>query len=66
MPKYTVPIVRKVMDVYTIEARNGSEAAFKAAERIANGDAPDHTRELSRDVKSAKPVVDDGDEPAAS
>lgn len=61
MPKYSVPITRKTLDVFFVEARNGSEAAFAAAERIAKGDAPDQTRELGRQVGSARPVVADPD-----
>lgn len=57
--KYSVPITSKRLDVFIVEARNGSDAAFKAAERIGKGEAPDQTRELSRQVGSARPLVDD-------
>ena len=57
MPKYTVPITRKVLDVYVVEARNGTEAGMKAAYAVADGEAPTHTRELSRVVGSARPEL---------
>jgi hypothetical protein len=66
MPKYTVPIVRTVQDVYVVEARSGTEAGMAAATRIAAGDAPDTSRELSRRVLSAKTVLDDSVEPATA
>ncbi len=65
MPKYTVPIVRTVQDVYIVEARSGTEAGMAAAVRIAAGDEPDTSRELSRRVLSAKTVLDDAVESAA-
>jgi hypothetical protein len=63
MPKYTVPINRKVLDVYVVEAKSGPAAVFEAATQAANGVPPTHTRELSRTVGAAKTVVPD--EPAA-
>lgn len=59
MKKYSVPIKRTTLDVFIVEARSGSDAAFQAAERISKGDAPDQTRELNRQVLSAKQIVDD-------
>lgn len=59
MPKYTVPIVRTIEEVYIVEARSGTDAGVQAATRIANGDAPDYSRELSKRVLSAKTLTDD-------
>lgn len=59
MPKYTVPIVRTLQDVYVVEARSATEAGMAAATRIAAGEPPDSSRELSRRVLSAKTVLDD-------
>jgi hypothetical protein len=57
--KYSVPVTRKVLDVYIVEAKNPTHAAFIAATDVANGGEPTQTRELSRQVGSAKRVVDD-------
>jgi len=65
MPKYTVPIVRTVQDVYVVEARSGTEAGMAAAVRIAAGEEPDSSRELRRRVLSAKTVLDDTVESAS-
>lgn len=54
---YSVPITTKTLDVYILEARNGSEAAFKAAELIAEGVAPNQHTKLGRTIGSAKPLV---------
>lgn len=59
MPKYTVPIVRTVQDVYVVEARSATEAGMVAATRIANGDPPDSSKEQGRKVLSAKTLADD-------
>lgn len=59
MTMYAVPIERKVLDVYHVEARSGTDAAFKVATEIAAGATPTHTRELSRRVLSARSVVED-------
>jgi hypothetical protein len=58
MPKYTVPIVRTIQDVYEVDARSATEAGMVAATRIAAGDQPDSTKELSRRVLSAKTISD--------
>jgi len=63
MPKYSVPVTRKVLDVYIVEAKNPSHAAFVAATHRSNGGEPTMTRELSWDVGSAKRIVDDEELP---
>lgn len=65
MAQYSVPITTKTLDVYIVEAKNGSDAAFKAANLITQGEKPTHSRELSRQVGSARPVLDDTTPPAA-
>lgn len=57
MAKYNVPIERKVLDIYQVEARSGSDAAFQAALLVSEGNPPTSTRELSRRVLSARPAV---------
>lgn len=59
MPKYSVPITTKTLDVYVVDAKNGSDAAFKAAGLVAENVPPTHSRELSRQVGSAKPLIED-------
>jgi hypothetical protein len=59
MPKYSVPITRKILDVYIVEAKNGSHAAFIAATNILEGGSATFSRELSRNVGSAKPLAED-------
>jgi hypothetical protein len=59
MAKYSVPITTKKLDVYIVEARNGSEAAFLAAEAIANGVMPDQTTNLGRIIGTARPLADE-------
>ena len=59
MAKYSVPITRKTLDVYIVEARNGSEAAFVAAEAIANGATPNQTTNLGRSIGTARPLIDE-------
>ena len=59
MAKYSVPVTRKVLDVYVVEARNATHAGMVAAELISNDDKPTHSHELSRTVMSAKPMVPD-------
>jgi hypothetical protein len=59
MPKYSVPITRKIEDVFIVEARNGSEAAFKVAELIAEGVEPDRQMCTERKVGTARPLIDD-------
>lgn len=61
MPKFTVPVVRTVQDVYIVEARSATEAGMIAGARIYGDGAPDTSRELSRKVLSAKRVVDEPD-----
>jgi hypothetical protein len=55
MPKYTVPVTRKTLDVYVVEARNATEAGMNAAYLIAENAPPTHQRELSRVVGTARP-----------
>jgi len=55
MPKYTVPVTRKTLDVYVVEARNATEAGMKAAYLIVDDDEPTYQRELSRVVGTARP-----------
>lgn len=61
--KYSVPITTKTLDVYIVEARNGSDAAFQVAEAIANGAVPNHTTNLGRNIGAARPII--VDEPTA-
>jgi hypothetical protein len=64
--KYSVPVTRKTLDVFIVEARNGSEAAFIAAEAIAEGKQPDQQTNLGRTIGTARPLVDDDDGPEAA
>lgn len=59
MAQYSVPINRKTLDVFYVDARNGSEAAFKAAELIAAGVEPSTSTELSRQIGTARQVAQD-------
>lgn len=59
--KYSVPITRKILEVYVVEARNGSEAAFKAAELRAEGTAPDQVTDLGHSVSTARPLINEPD-----
>ncbi len=57
--KYTVPVTRTIMDVYEVDARNGTEAAVKVGMAMAAGDPPSTTKELSRKVGGARTLVND-------
>lgn len=57
--KYSVPITTKSLAVYEVDAKNGSEAAFKVAQLVAAGTEPTHARVVSTSVGSAKPTVED-------
>lgn len=57
--QYSVPITTKTLDVYIVEAKNGSDAAFKVAGLINDGVPPTRSRELNRTIGSAKPLVND-------
>jgi hypothetical protein len=63
--QYSVPITTKTLDVYIVEAKNGSDAAFKVAGLINDGVEPTRSRVLNTTIGSAKPVIaDEPNDPA--
>ena len=60
MSEYNVVIERKLLDVYTVEARSGADAAFKIATAIASDNPPTpRTTELSRKVHTPRPTIEE-------
>lgn len=59
---YTVPVQRKMLDVYRVEAVSSQDAAVQAGVLMATEAAPFSTTELSRTILSVKPLLDDTDE----
>jgi hypothetical protein len=52
---YNVPVKRTVLELYRVEARNGTEAGMIAAERIADDAVqPDETHVVAVQVMSAR------------
>lgn len=50
---YHVPVTRRILDVYTVEAKSKTDAGVQAGMLIAEGKPPTSTTELSRNVGAA-------------
>jgi len=59
MPKYSLPITRKWIDVYIVEAKSPTDAGIQVGQLIAQGSEPDHQTEVGYNVGSAKLVIVD-------
>lgn len=69
MPKqntYMVPIERKTLEVWKVEASNPATAAMLVGQRIANGEKPDQFRELSMQMRQPQVAIADPFDPPAS
>jgi hypothetical protein len=57
MPTYNVPVKRTTLELYRVEARNGTEAGLLAAQRIADpAQEPDESHAVAVQVMAARTV----------
>ncbi len=62
MPRYTVPITRKWIDVYEVDAKSPTEAGIKVGRLLAEEAEPKHKSEVGMSVGPAKLVIADDDQ----
>jgi hypothetical protein len=59
MPKYSVPVTRRFIDVYIVEAKSPTAAGVEVGKAIALELAPAHTTPTSMAIGSAKLIIEE-------
>lgn len=66
MSLYAMQRVIKTVEVYEVEAKNGTDAGFKVAQHIADGGEPASRMTFSSAFGQARPVIEDEMQVAAA